>query len=299
LSGRQLLLQGFPAILINASTITCPLPRLPRDSLGEYQPQVSGNNQQWISAVPPLPDSPLPAVRLRVYGVPAVTSIFPSTGPASGVLPISVYGQAFELLPRLKCIYNGTISARAAVINSTLIVCEAVGAGVFAAGAQHSVQITPDGDFFSDASFAFAYYSAQQCVPASGPVTGSTVMRIHGVHITGPSPQGILCKLQYAAGDEVVVSGRLVDALEMEDGIGSDSREGGLGVAARRVSAIECTTPNMLALNWLAPSASSARVTVAISLHGSLGLTPATDQLSFTLYRDPQVFSGIRHIFPN
>ena len=277
-SAISLLQQGFDASFANSSFVTCPLPPVPASALGVYRLQLSGNNQQWT-------DGGSSEHHVRIYGVPVVARIFPSSGPASGVLPISVFGRAFESLPSLACIYNGSIAAVATVVNPSLIRCAAPGTGVFESGMQHSVQITPDGDVFSDAAFSFAYYGARQVLPASGPITGGTVITIAGPHLSGASPAGVICKVQNPAnGDSLVIAGSLV--VKLVPG------QNGNKVPAAQMSAVICTTPSPLPSTWLPLAASSANLVVAVSLHGHVGLTLAPDQTSFLIYRDPSVLSA-------
>ena len=275
-SALRRLQQGLDTSYTNSSFITCPLPPVPASALGVYKIQFSGNNHQWS-------DGGSSAHHIRIYGVPVVDRIFPSSGPASGVLPISVFGNAFESLPAQSCIFNGSIAAAATVVNSSLIRCSAPGAGVFRSGMYHSVQITPDGDVFSDATFSFVYYGAREVLPASGPVTGGTVITVVGPHLSGASPAGVLCKIQNPLnGDSLVIAGTLVVLLAP----GQDS-----SVPKVQVSAVECTTPNPLPSSWLPSDASSNTLIVAVSLHGLVGLTLAADLVTFLIYRDPLVQS--------
>lgn len=230
-------------------------------------------SEQWVTGT-----GSAPGQILRIYATPTVSRIFPSTGPASNPMPISVHGATFEALPALRCVYNGTTTLQATVVNSTLIRCEAPSTGLFRAGDEHSVQITPDGEVISDAAFTFAYYGASQVVPASGPVAGGTRMTLHGPHLSGESRAGVLCRLENGSGERMVVSGSVMASIERGASVRSGAR-----------SVLLCVLPSPMPALWHPASGSSGALTVSISLHGMDGFAAGGDAVGFRLYHDPQV----------
>ncbi|MGB1592919.1 MAG: IPT/TIG domain-containing protein, partial [Promethearchaeia archaeon] len=314
-SAHPQLLAGV-ATLINTSALVCRVPPLPDDSIGIYLFQLTANGQQWTtgktrcfaggaagasntsansstvngtnstSSLEPCSED---GEYLTVYSVPRVSRIFPSTGPSRGSLPISVHGvqfQQFTAMPALKCVYNQSsrappIISAARVVSDSLIVCSPLGNFLSASVTRHSVQITPDDDIFSQASMEFAYYGAEAVFPRSVPETGGFQVTVAGVHFTGATPNGVVCRFSAfnaSAGGymHTLVQGDIVQILARD-----------AGNEFIKMSAVVCTTPDAASLGI---RRGGSNVTLDVSLHGDQGFT--SNNLTLTLYPLPRLFAA-------
>jgi IPT/TIG domain-containing protein/BACON domain-containing protein len=124
------------------------------------------------------------ADRFTYVVVPTVTSISPTSGPATGGTKVTISGKG---LTGASKVLFGTVAASSVTLNSDTQITAVSPAG---SGTVHVTVITPGGTSATSTADRFTYVPAPTVTnisPTSGPATGGTKVTVSGKGLTGAS----------------------------------------------------------------------------------------------------------------
>ncbi|MBI2766858.1 MAG: IPT/TIG domain-containing protein [Chloroflexi bacterium] len=221
----------------------------------------------------------------------AVTSVSPSTGPASGGTGVVVAGYGF--MGATAVTFGGSPAASFSVINDTTIVAVSP---AHAAGAVDIVVTSPSGTSATGAADVFTYTAASVVVtaisPVSGPVAGGTSVTITGSGFTGATA---VTFGGMAATSFTVQSDTTILALSPAHAVGMvDVQVTAPGGTSAVTAADQFTYTGVISVTSVTPSSGPVAGGTVVSVVGS-GFTGATSVTfggvgaTFTIVSDTQI----------
>eukprot|EP00736_Rhodelphis_marinus_P013075 Rmarinus@m.15360 len=165
-----------PATFLSPTSVECVSP--PQTTRFAYL-EVSNNGQDYTADYTPY----------LYYRTPAITSLDPETGPSDGGTIVHVYGTDFISDPSALCSFSfpgGRFETSPATLVSTdEVLCESPTSHFYQGNV--TVEVTFNGQQWTDFGRTFTYYDMFWISPPSGTVSGGTVVTVMG-HGFYPTP---------------------------------------------------------------------------------------------------------------
>ena len=185
------------AAWVNATAVQCVTPQL---APGAYLVSVTNNGADFTRQ--PLRFDVVPTLQLA--------SVSPQHGPVQGDTVVTVRGNNFVFSPALACRF-GLVTVVATFVDTGTLRCVVPASD---ASGPTPVRVSNNGREFIDAGLTFTYQRRARVdtvVPASGPVTGGTIVEIVGEGFVLPAhlatlPGQVLCRFGNAVAPGVLLS---------------------------------------------------------------------------------------------
>jgi len=262
-------LHSVPATYVSATEISCVTQA---SDGGDVSLSVSNNGVDYSSTT----------VQYTYRAVARVTSIAPQGGSVDGGTVVLVTGSDFVDSGSLACKFGDAAASAATFVSATSVRCVAPSGS----SGSVAVEVSNNGADFTKDSVQFRYHASaavSSLAPGSGPVSGGTVITVHGFNFV--DSDALYCRF---GGDGAGVTARWISSSKVEcvapaHALGSVSVEVTLNDADYTDDGISFTFVKDVLLTSIVPAAGPAGGDTLVTLSGSFVLN-----LIITVVLDPQ-----------